>query len=123
PLVADLLSISPKLTGSGPRDGDSRWLARHEQTRWRPDVIARLIESAVDYQVKFVVDDESDFDRCVAAATQLSVPADHVWVMPQGIDEQTLDRQARWLRPLADSHGFRYCDRMHVRWYGNRRGT
>jgi len=122
-LAADLMSISPKLRGSGPRDISDRWSDRHEATRWRPSVIARLIESAIDYQLKFVVDGEQDFDECCRAVDQLSVDAAHVWVMPQGIDVAGLDAKREWLLPLVNAAGFRYCDRMHVRWYGNLRGT
>jgi 7-carboxy-7-deazaguanine synthase len=145
PLTADLISISPKLLGSGPEhqpenhtvDADhlqtgqnsrktpdpSSWSQRHEQTRWRPEVIGKLIESAIDYQIKFVVDVPADFDLCRAAVQDLAIPADHVWIMPQGISVEALDRQSHWLLPLVTAAGYRYCDRMHVRWYGNRRGT
>jgi len=148
-LTADLMSISPKLLGSGPSRPQppsdrqfndrqptnglpsqesehldtSKWSLRHELTRWRPEVIAQLIKSAVDYQIKFVVNEPADFDKCMAAVSQLAVPAAHVWIMPQGIDEDSLDRQFQWLSPLVAAAGYRYCDRMHVRWYGNRRGT
>ncbi len=123
PVVADLMSISPKLLGSGPRGGQSTWSIRHEQTRWRPDVIRQLIDSAVEYQIKFVVDQPADFEKCVDAVEELAVPADHTWIMPQGIDDSTLNRHAAWLRPLVDAAGFHYCDRMQVKWYGNQRGT
>lgn len=126
PLTADLMSISPKLARSGPRDDQpiaDRWRAQHESLRWNPQAIAACIESAVDYQLKFVVDTPQDFEDCVVAVRQLLAPADHVWIMPQGIDDPALDRQATWLKPLTQSHGFHYCDRMHVRWYGNKRGT
>jgi 7-carboxy-7-deazaguanine synthase len=126
PLIADLMSISPKLAGSGPQGNqkiDPRWIARHEQTRWRPDVIAQLIKSAVDYQIKFVVDSVADLEQCDGVVQSLSLPTDHVWIMPQGIDEATLDHKSDWLRPLVAERGYQYCDRMHVRWYGNRRGT
>jgi len=127
-LTADLMSISPKLAGSGPKRGvspssSSTWVQRHEQRRWRPDVVRQLIERSLDYQVKFVVDEPDDFAQAAAAASELGVPSANVWIMPQGITEAQLDRQASWLRPLCQQHGFQYCDRMHVRWYGNRRGT
>jgi 7-carboxy-7-deazaguanine synthase len=127
PLQADLMSISPKLAGSGPtiesKDNANRWQKRHEHSRWRPEVIHRLIESSVEYQIKFVVHDQADFDDCLQAVESLAIPADHVWIMPQGTSDEVLDRQITWLLPIVQSLGFRYCDRMHVRWYGNRRGT
>ena len=124
-LTADLMSISPKLAASGPLrgTGNDAWADRHESRRWRPDVIAQLIESATDYQIKFVVDDMTDFDQCVAAVQSLGLPADRVWIMPQGIDKRSLDDRAMWLHPLVQHQGYHYCDRMHVHWFGNRRGT
>ena len=122
---ADLMSISPKLAGSGPRGEapiDSP-AGRHEATRWRPEVIARLTRIAGDFQIKYVVDNREDFDVAIAATEEIAVPNDSVWIMPQGIDAATLDEKAEWLRPLCAAHGFHFCDRMHVRWYGNRRGT
>lgn len=140
-LTADLMSISPKLAGSGPQDrplggsdpapdsSDSRpagspsWAVRHEQRRWRPDVVGRLIGRSIEHQLKFVVDRPSDFAQAVAAVRELGVAAEQVWIMPQAISEAQLDQQGRWLKPLCEQHGFQYCDRMHIRWYGNRRGT
>lgn len=129
---ADLMSISPKLAGSGPRsaengprgeaNGDSL-AARHEATRWRPDVIGQLTRIAADFQIKYVVDRREDFDAAIAATKEIGAASDSVWIMPQGIDAATLDEKAEWLRPLCAAHGFHFCDRMHVRWYGNRRGT
>lgn len=127
-LTADLMSISPKLAGSGPKLNTSQnslstWIKHHEQRRWRPDVIRQLIGRSLDYQVKFVVDEPGDFAQAAAAASELGVPSANVWIMPQAITEAQLDQQASWLRPLCQQRGFQYCDRMHVRWYGNRRGT
>jgi len=156
-LTADLMSISPKLAGSGPRPLEdstqesetqdstiktptdrsspaarptpgqsptSPWEERHEAARWRPDVIRQLIDQAVDYQLKFVVDRPSDFDSAVEAVREIgNVVQDAVWIMPQGTDVTTLDERASWLGPLCDRHGFRFCDRLQIRWYGNRRRT
>jgi len=141
-LATDLISISPKLASSGPllspandsrQASDSRptrnpvtdqpWAHRHEAARWRPRVIQKLIANAIDYQLKFVVDSVSDFTATVAAVEEIAVNAQSVWIMPQGVDERTLDEKARWLEPLCNDYGYHYCDRMHIRWYGNRRGT
>jgi 7-carboxy-7-deazaguanine synthase len=124
-VTADLLSISPKLAGSGPQgdQADGKLGQRHEATRWRPDVIRALIAQSLDHQLKFVVDTPEDFDAAAQAANELEAAPQSVWIMPQGIDAAGLDAKAAWLTPRCERHGFRYCDRMHVRWYGNRRGT
>jgi len=134
--VSEDLQASEPSQASGPGDSrfdpsfttpqlasDRRWAQRHEAARWRPQVIQKLIANAVEHQLKFVVDSRSDFTATVAAVEELAVAAPSVWIMPQGIDERTLDEKARWLEPLCRDYGYHYCDRMHIRWYGNRRGT
>lgn len=120
---ADLVSISPKLAGSGPKTDSPREHQRHEASRWRPQVIRQLIANSQDHQLKFVIDDANDFADAVSAANEIGVAAQNVWIMPQGTSESDLDARARWLIPLCDDHGYQFCDRMHIRWYGNRRGT
>lgn len=144
----DLVSISPKFASSGPAmanplaaadarqavpmDGQSlpysdekrdRWQQRHEAARWRPEVIRQLIAQAGDHQIKFVVDDEGDFWQACAAVSEIGVQPDHVWIMPQGLTAQELDEKQMWLLPLCQQQQFHYCDRLHIRWYGNKRGT
>ncbi len=126
----DLLSLSPKLRGSAPGRGrgpalpaDSRWGDLHERRRMPIDVMRRLIDRAPATQVKFVVDSADEFAEILAVVEKLGVSAADVWIMPQGITIEQLDAAAVWLRPWADAAGFQYCDRMQIRWYGNRRGT
>lgn len=126
----DLLSLSPKLSGSAPGQGsgpalgdDSRWSELHQQRRMPIPAMRRLIDRAPAVQVKFVVDSPSEFDEILEVIGDLGVAAADVWIMPQGITVEQLDAAALWLRPWAAAAGFRYCDRMQIRWYGNRRGT
>jgi 7-carboxy-7-deazaguanine synthase len=121
--TCDLVSISPKLAGSGPRGQWQKEHQRHESARWRPEVIRQLIANSLDHQLKFVVEDQNDFADAVAAADEIAVIPENVWIMPQGTSEAELDSKASWLTALCDDHGYRYCERMHIRWYGNRRGT
>ncbi len=135
---ADLMSISPKLSNSTPSvdraaglshlqtvAGSSieRWQKMHEQRRWQPQAIAKLIAASVDYQVKFVMDSPADAAEVLQAVAELELPPGHVWIMPQAVSAEELAAQAQWLQPWCETHGFRYCDRMQIHWYGNRRGT
>ncbi|HVY91268.1 MAG TPA: 7-carboxy-7-deazaguanine synthase QueE, partial [Bryobacteraceae bacterium] len=56
PVACDLMSISPKLANSTP---EGVFHDRHEQLRIQPDVLRRLTQT-YDYQLKFVVANESD---------------------------------------------------------------
>ena len=83
----------------------------------------RLIDASSDYQIKFVVDSPDDYQELLDIVSQLAVPIEYVWVMPQGSTNEAMDAAAHWLKPWVQNEGFRYCDRMQIRWYGNRRGT
>lgn len=119
---ADLMSISPKLTNSTPRD-TSRWRQRHERDRLRYRVVAKLIESA-RYQLKFVVDQPEDLDEVVQYLRGLpQISKDRVWLMPQGIDARELAERTKWLAPAADHLGFQLSSRRHIELFGHIRGT
>ncbi|WP_246113039.1 7-carboxy-7-deazaguanine synthase QueE [Allorhodopirellula solitaria] len=129
-ISCDLLSLSPKLRGSTPGRGagpalseNSRWGELHEQRRLPIATMRGLIERAPAVQVKFVVDSPAEYDEILEVVADLDVAASDVWIMPQGVTVEQLDAAAVWLRPWAEAAGFAYCDRMQIRWYGNRRGT
>lgn len=121
PLECDLWSISPKLVGSAPKSS-GRWQAAHEQRRHRPDVVRQMMQQT--YQLKFVVDDASDAEEVLLYLEQLG-PYDsrRVLLMPQGTSVELLDKQAEWLEPWCKKYGLTYCQRSHIYWFGNRRGT
>lgn len=120
----DLLSISPKFRSSTPDpEQHGKWSRLHAERRLPIPVMRRLIEKASDYQLKFVVDSPSDYDELREIVNDLGVPHDQVWVMPQGSTNEAMDRAQTWLLPWVESQGFQYCDRMQIRWFGNRRGT
>jgi 7-carboxy-7-deazaguanine synthase len=122
PVEADLMSISPKLSNSSPREA-TRWLARHDRDRDRSDVMRRLMEGS-SYQLKFVVDQPSDLDEIVDYLKQFpEVANDRVWLMPQGIRQEQLVEKGIWLNPAAQRLGFRFCPRRHIEMFGNVRGT
>lgn len=125
--TCDLMSISPKLTASKPRQGTiaPKWIDQHESRRWRPDVILRLIKQATQFQLKFVVDQQAELDevQSIVEALRGEVFPARVWVMPQARSVEELDRQQQWLIAECEKRGFQYCDRKHLRWFGNKRQT
>jgi 7-carboxy-7-deazaguanine synthase len=124
PVECDLMSISPKFASSTPAaEQHPKWSNLHERRRMSIDTIVRLIGRAIDYQLKFVVDSAKDFDELTWVANQLAASPGKIWIMPQGSTPEALDSAALWLKPWCEKNGFHYCDRMQIRWYGNRRGT
>lgn len=120
----DLMSISPKLASSTPAaDAHPRWARLHEERRMPIATMRRLMDQAKEFQIKFVITSPSDFDEVHQIAEQLHLEPASVWIMPEGVCVQDMDRAKAWLEPICIQHGYQYCDRMQIRWYGNRRGT
>jgi 7-carboxy-7-deazaguanine synthase len=125
PLAMDLASLSPKLSNSTPVDRDGgRFAASHEKIRLNVPVIQQFIHHAPDFQLKFVVNTDKDLVEIDQILGQLKDwrPED-VQLMPEGIDSVTLASRSGWLMDLCKARGFRFCPRMHIAWFGNRRGT
>lgn len=121
---ADLLSLSPKFASSAPDPKKyPGWHERHNRRRMPIEIMKKLIDQSLDYQVKYVVAHPSDLKEVCTITSELGVPADKVWIMPQGVTPEELDATSHWLSDWTRSEGFHECNRMHIRWYGNRRGT
>ncbi len=124
PLAVDLCSLSPKLSSSTPytRDG-GRFALRHDEQRLRPDVIRDFLAHA-PCQLKFVVDRPEDITEILDLLERLPpVDPESVLLMPQGLTREELAVRAGWVAELCKKHGFRYCPRLHIELYGNKRGT
>jgi 7-carboxy-7-deazaguanine synthase len=121
----DLASISPKLSNSTPTEREGGRFARaHEEKRLNVPVIQRLIDESPDFQLKFVVCEPADMGEIHGLLGQLrGWSAEDVLLMPEGIDRQTLEARSGWLGEICKTEGFRFCPRLHVLLYGNRRGT
>jgi 7-carboxy-7-deazaguanine synthase len=125
PLACDLVSLSPKLSGSTPHQREQgRFALRHDQQRLQPTVIRQFLESYADYQLKFVLDRPEEMAEVLALLEQLPrVERERVLLMPQGVTHEELLARAGWVTELCKQHGFRYCPRLHIELYGHRRGT
>jgi 7-carboxy-7-deazaguanine synthase len=124
PVECDLMSISPKLSGSTPSARQHpTWSRRHERTRHAPDVIRRLLDE-YSYQLKFVLDAPADCQEVERYLEGLPhVQRDRVLLMPQGICTEDLRSRAAWLKPYCAQMGFHYCPRRQIEWFGHVRGT
>ncbi|MEO1995411.1 MAG: 7-carboxy-7-deazaguanine synthase QueE [Planctomycetaceae bacterium] len=120
PVHADLMSISPKLANSTPRQ--QPWKGRHDATRHRPRVVRQLMES-YPYQLKFVIDEQDDVDDVERYLAELQpLDSERVWLMPQARQTDELADKSGWVRQLAVQRGFRFSPRLHVERFGNARG-
>jgi 7-carboxy-7-deazaguanine synthase len=123
-LACDLASLSPKLANSTPHQREGgRLAARHERLRLQIPVIRAFMERG-DYQLKFVIDRPGDVGEVLDILARLGdVDRGRVLLMPQGVTRAELDERAGWLVEACKEHGLRYCPRLHIELYGNRRGT
>jgi 7-carboxy-7-deazaguanine synthase len=124
PVACDLASLSPKLSNSTPHEREGgRFALRHDETRLRIDVIQSFMDHS-DYQLKFVIERPGDVEEVLGVLERLpAVDAAKVLLMPQGITSQEMRERGPWLVEVCKRYGFRYCPRLHIELYGNRRGT
>ena len=123
PVICDLMSISPKLANSTPRERESgRWAPQHERLRYQPDVLRRLM-SEYPYQLKFVIAAPADLGEVEHIVSDTAAGRSRVILMPEGTDAEKLHERARWLAEICKTTGFRYGPRLHIDLYGNQRGV
>jgi 7-carboxy-7-deazaguanine synthase len=119
----DLMSISPKLGNSTPRDRDGgRWATQHERLRYQPEVLKRLM-GRYPYQLKFVVAEPADLEEVRAMVQETGASKDRVLLMPEGTDPVALAERGRWVVEICKQEGFRFSPRLHIELWGNRRGV
>jgi 7-carboxy-7-deazaguanine synthase len=125
PVKLDLASLSPKLSNSTPTEREGGRFARaHEEKRLNVGVIQQFIDLSPDFQLKFVVCQPADLGEIRDLLGQLKGwSASDVQLMPEGTDSKTLDARSAWISEVCKQEGFRFCPRLHVLLYGNRRGT
>jgi 7-carboxy-7-deazaguanine synthase len=124
-VAVDLASLSPKLSNSTPTGREhGRFAKSHENLRLNVPVLQAFIDASPDFQLKFVVAQPGDLKEIQSLLEQLKHwrPSD-VLLMPEGIDAQTLQSRSGWLVDACKQTGFRYCPRLHIELFGNKRGT
>ncbi|MEQ8208668.1 MAG: 7-carboxy-7-deazaguanine synthase QueE [Lacipirellulaceae bacterium] len=124
PVECDLLSLSPKLAGSGPQDvRDARLLRRHERQRDQPEVIAQLLEE-YEYQLKFVVDAAADLAEIQEYVSRFpQIQQSRIMLMPQGNSPEELSEKNPWVQAACQQRGWTFCPRRQIEWFGAVRGT
>lgn len=130
-LVADLVSLSPKLAHATPWNHRVPKLAqRHEDARWAPDVLRGLM-TAHPWQLKFVVRtdpeglaaDVEEIEGMLDALELHALERDRVLLMPEGVDPVALRAAYSRVGDTATRRGFRLGLRLHIELYGHTPGT
>ncbi len=125
-IACDLASLSPKLRNSTPPPAQfgPGWSERHEAARWQPEVVAAWL-GEYDCQLKFVVATEDDVADIESLLARLPAPPPRhkVLLMPEGTTPDTLAARTAWLVELCRGRGYRFAPRLHIAWFGNKRGV
>ena len=123
PVACDLMSISPKLLNSTPREREGgKWAAQHERLRYQPEVLKKLM-AEYEYQLKFVVASADDMPEIARLLEDTAADRSRVILMPEGTTSDAIRGRAPWLTEICKREGFRYSPRLHIDLWGNRRGV
>lgn len=117
---ADFLSISPKLFSSTPIGQPEEQM--HRKNRVQPLALRNLIDKH-DYQLKFVISSPKDLEEIRMWQRTLHIPDNKIWLMPEGISKEDLEKTALETAELAIKYGFNYSDRTHIRLWNTKRGV
>lgn len=119
-LVCDLMSISPKLSNSKPKNAGPA--LRHEKSRLDISVLRQLV-GAYRYQVKFVVEDENDLVEIEAVLQDVpNIDRQRVMLMPQAITRDELLAQSPMIVEMSKCTGFAFSQRLQILLWNNERG-
>jgi 7-carboxy-7-deazaguanine synthase len=119
----DLMSISPKLSNSTPHDREGgKFAVQHEELRYQPDVLKQLI-GEYNYQLKFVIASVDDVREARDVVREIGAERGRVLLMPEGTTRDVLADRAKWLVDVCKDFGYRYCPRLHIDIWGDKRGV
>lgn len=123
PVECDLMSISPKLSNSTPTDVEGgRFAAQHERVRYQPEVLKELI-GRYPYQLKFVIETSDDIREVRDMVDLLGADCERVLLMPEGTQPEILMDRSKWLVEVCKNFRFRFCPRLQIMIWGDRRGV
>lgn len=102
--------VSPKLENSKNR----------ASKRYKPDVLTWFNNHHAHF--KFVVADLDDFFEIDTIVHNIGIPANHVWIMPEGVSAPRQLAFGRHLWTKTLEHGYNMSLRSHILLWGNERG-
>jgi organic radical activating enzyme len=107
-----LYTVSPKLETSGN--------AARERVN---DGVLRFFALNPRAVFKFVITAKEDFAEIRSFLMHYPIAFHRVWLMAEGTTSAELDAKAPWIIDECKLNGFNYSDRIHIRAFGDVRGT
>jgi len=105
-------NVSPKLENSN----------NAVKLREKPTVYAFFAQNPKAW-FKFVIAEKQDLDEVLELIEKYHIPANKVYLMPEGTTPEMLNAKQQWLVEQCKKHGFYYTDRLHIHIYGSKRGV
>jgi 7-carboxy-7-deazaguanine synthase len=136
-------SVSPKLSTSCHFEGTDIPKARqeaHKSKRINLDALATIIyENTNDYQLKFVYSGEDSLSEIYDIIARLNDALidrygtraeycvecldQHIMLMPEGAAIQQLEAKSKETVDACIRTGWKFCDRLHIRIWNDKRGV
>lgn len=104
-------NISPKLEGSG-----------NPAALRRKDNALRFFGLLSQSQFKFVITTDEDLAEVQVLIAANDIPADKVWLMPEGRTQEAVTRNSAALIEVCKEYGYNFTTRLHILVYATERG-
>lgn len=121
-VAPDFFSISPKLRHSEPSDEFPRHRNLHRRNN-RFDRLSFFVNGSIDFQIKFVVQDEGDTREILDLIHQFDIPRSKVYLMPQAMGSEQPHACQPAVSQICEREGLNFSGRLHIEQWGNRRAT
>ncbi len=108
----DQINVSPKLDSS----------KNELEKRQRPEALTYLAGQPHTF-FKFVLSHEGELAEVDALMRAFAIPAARTYFMPEGTSAAALNDKADWLIDACVARRVNYSDRLHIRLFGDTRGT
>ncbi len=108
----DQFNVSPKLANSG----------NELKRRLVPEVLTTLRRGQASI-FKFVVTDLRDLEEVGSIVSDIDIPPEMVYIMPEGVDVHTLKVTSTRIANEVVRQGWNLTTRLHIALWGNRRGV
>ncbi len=105
-------NVSPKLSNAG----------MPESLRLNGEALGFFVRSPKAW-FKFVVAEPADLSEIEDLRESNGIPVSRILLMPEGRTSAELDKSAAWLADVCRERGYRFCDRLHIRIWGDKRGV
>lgn len=120
-IPCDLMSISPKLSNSAPKDPETA--ALHEDSRLDLAVLGELVAN-YNHQLKFVVESVNDLSEIQEVIDRTgNINSERVMLMPQAATREELAARSPTVAEMCKCAGYAFCQRLQILLWNGEKGS